>query len=194
MGKRGKPQGEKVGWKRLSTRYPFVTQWMRLRQDRVRIEGKGEFTFTYREAPDAVAVVPVTRDGEMVLLKQYRYTVDDWCYEVPAGGTHDRRASDLEEVARDELHEEIGATCGQLIAVTTAYTLNAISDELMHVYLALDVELAEEPKPEKTELIEVCPVPVAEALRMAHSGEIRDGMSALVIMLCEDMLREHGLV
>jgi ADP-ribose pyrophosphatase len=194
MSKRAKPEGEKAGWHRLSTRYPFVTQWMRLRQDRVRIANKGDFTFTYREAPAAVAVVPVTRDGKIVLLRQYRYTVDDWCLEVPAGGTHDRAGVALEEVAREELHEEVGATCDQLIHVTTTYTLNAISDEVMHIFLALGVDLSEKPQPEKTELIEAHPLPASEAVRMAHNGEIKDGMSALTILLCEDLLREKGLI
>ncbi|HKP54702.1 MAG TPA: NUDIX hydrolase [Chloroflexia bacterium] len=194
MSKRDKPLGATLGWKRLATRYPFVTQWLRLRQDRVRIEDKGDFTFTYREAPDAVAVVPVTRDRKIVLVRQYRYTVDDWCLEVPAGGTHDRTGIPLEEVALEELHEEIGATCerARLIPVAVTYTVNAISDEKLHLFLALDVELVARPQPEDTELLSVEAMPVAEALDMARLGKIKDSQSALSILLCEDLLRQYG--
>lgn len=53
-------------------------------------------------------IVPITKAGEMVLLRQYRYAVDEWCLEVPAGGTHDSGDASLEEVARKELREEVG--------------------------------------------------------------------------------------
>lgn len=196
MSKRNKSLGATLGWKRLATRYPFVTQWLRLRQDRVRIDGKGDFTFTYREAPDSVAVVPVTKDGKIVLVRQYRYTVDDWCLEVPAGGTHDRTGVPIEEVALEELHEEIGATCERerLIPVAVTYTVNAISDEKLHVFLALDVDLADRPQPEDTELLSVQVMPVAEAIDMARSGKIQDGQSALAILLCENLLRHYGYI
>ncbi len=194
MPRRDKPLGATLGWHRLATRYPFVTQWLRLRQDRVRIDSKGDFTFTYREAPDAVAIVPVTKDKKIVLVRQYRYTVDDWCLEVPAGGTHDRTGIPLLEVALEELHEEIGATCERerLIPVAVTYTVNAISDEKLHIFLALDVELKDQPQLEDTELLSVQPMPVTEAIDMARSGKIKDGQSALAILLCEDLLRHHG--
>lgn len=196
MTKHEKPLGAKLGWRRMATRYPFVTRWMRLRQDQVRIEGKGDFTFTYRTSPDAVAVVPVTSDGKIVLVRQYRYTVDDWCLEVPAGGSHDRRDFPLEEVAMEELREEIGATCEyeQLIHVGVTYTSNATSDEKLHTFLALEVDMRHKPQPEDTELLVVQPLPVAEVLSMARSGKIKDSQSALSILLCETLLRHYGYV
>lgn len=192
MNKQDKPLGAKLGWKRLSTSYPFVTPWLRLRQDRIHIEDKGEIAYTYRESNGAVGIVPITDDGQIVMIRQYRYTVDDWCLEIPAGGTHDREGVALEEVAREELREETGATCRELRRVASFYASIATSDEVGHVFLALGVEIDAQPHHESTEIIKVHPMPVAEVARLARTGQIKDGLSALCILLSEGNLRELG--
>ncbi len=194
MSKQEKPVGARLGWKVLETTYPYADEWRKLRQDRVHIEGEGEKTFTYAEQAGAVIIVPVTRDGRIALIRQYRYSVDDWCLEVPAGGMHDTGDASMEEVARKELNEELGATCESLQYVTCFYTLPPYSDEQCHVFLALGVDLKEQPDTEATEEIRVRPVPASEALKMARKGEINSSPSGLALFLCEDLLREHGYV
>jgi ADP-ribose pyrophosphatase len=115
-----------------------------------------------------------------------QYSVDDWCYEIPAGGLSPGLTP--EEVARRELSEEIGGTAAELQSVGQFFTSNVISNEVAHVYLATGVELGES-HPEPTELMEVHLVPVAEAVRMAREGEIADGPSALALLWCEPLLQ-----
>ena len=67
------------------------------------------------------------------------------------------------------------------------YTSNGISNEVAYVYLATGVEL-KEPSREPTELMEIQLVPIGEAMRMARSGEISDGPSALALLWCESLL------
>ncbi len=188
-----KPVGASAGWYLLETTYPFSTRWLRLRQDRVRLDGsEGEITFTYVDNEPAVIVVPVTAEGEVVLIRQYRYTVDEWCLEVPAGGTHDAEGVSLEEVARKELCEELGATCAGLDFVGMFYPNNGSSAQAFHVFFASGTQLGERQTLEDTEAIEIHPVPAGEALRLARGGQIKDGASALALLLCEDLLRERG--
>ena len=116
----------------------------------------------------------------------------DWCYEVPAGGLPPRldqsvRLVQSEEVARRELLEEVGGTAADVHFVGQFYTSNGISDEVAYVYLANGVELGESQR-EPTELMEVHLVPVDEAMRMARSGDISDGPSALALLWCERLL------
>lgn len=165
---------------------------MRVRQDRVEVEGKGETIYAYAERAESVIIIPVTKDKEVVLVRQYRYPVDEWCLEVPAGGTHDTGNASLDDVVRKELKEEIGATDGRLEHVTFFYPSNSMSNEKCHVYLALDVELSQEPKTEETESIEMQIVPVAEALHLARTGQIKTGPCALALLLCEERLKQHG--
>jgi 8-oxo-dGTP pyrophosphatase MutT (NUDIX family) len=115
-----------------------------------------------------------------------QYSVDDWGYEVPAGGLSPGLTA--EEVARRELSEEIGGTAAELRYVGQFYTSNGISNEVAHVYLATGVELRE-PHPEPTGLMEIRLVPLAEAIRMAREGEISDGPSALALLWCESLLQ-----
>jgi hypothetical protein len=69
------------------------------------------------------------------------------------------------------------------------YVSNGVSNEVCRIYLATGVELGEN-NPEKSELVNVVAVPYHDALRMAHSGEIIDGPSALALMLCETYLNK----
>jgi ADP-ribose pyrophosphatase len=186
-----KPRGAANGWERLGTEYPLETPWLRLRRDRVLRHGE-EIQFTYVESPGAVGVVPLTDTGEVVLIRQYRYAADECLTEIPAGGMHDAQGRSLEEVARCELQQEIGATCRALEYIARFYTAVGQTDQAYHVFLALGVSLDGEQELEPTEDIELWPVPVSEALRMARAGEITDGTSALALLLCEPRLRELG--
>jgi ADP-ribose pyrophosphatase len=112
--------------------------------------------------------------------------VDDWCYEVPAGGLS--RDLTPEEAARRELLEEVGGRAADLRHIGQFYTSNGISNDVAYVYLATGVELGETQR-ELTELMEIRLVPVEEALRMAREGEITDGPSALALLWCEAILK-----
>jgi ADP-ribose pyrophosphatase len=192
MGASDKPQGSKLGWRVLKTAYPFENEICKLRNDRIRVEGHGETSYAYLERADAIIVVPVTIDGRIVLLRQYRYPVDEWCWEVPAGGSHDTGDAPLEEVVRKEMKEEIGATCATLEYINFFYSSNSMSDEKCHVYLALGVELKQKPDSEATESLEMHPMPAAEAIKLARGGRVKTAPCALSLLLCEDALRRHG--
>ena len=192
MGRKAdKPEGARSGWKLLRSETRFEDDLQRLRDDEVELAGGKRIHYAYLERADAVIVVPITSAGEMILLKQYRYTVDEWCLEVPGGGMHDAAAADLEEVARKELREEVGATAQELRAVGFFYPANAMSDETCHVFLAEGVEFTGEQKTEASETIEIERVSVRAGLELARSGAIKTGPSALAILLCEPFLARY---
>ena len=126
------------------------------------------------------------------MVKQYRYAVDEWCLEVPAGGTHDTGDAPLEEVAKKELREEIGATAKSLTYVDFFYSANALSDEKCHVFLAEGVELSKERETEAGETIEVQLVSIAKAIELARTGAMKTGPCALAVLLCESRLAQLG--
>jgi ADP-ribose pyrophosphatase len=189
-------------WETLSSRYLWQSRWYKLRQDQVRTQDGHEFTYTIIDHPGAVWVVPVTAEGQVILIRHYRYTVDDWCYEVPAGGLpsvsskaglpHLSTSSSLaqaEEMARRELLEDVGGTATDLQHVGHFYTTNGISNETAYVYLATGVELGETSR-EPAELMETYLVSLEEAMRMAREGEISDGPSALALLWCGSLLQQ----
>ncbi len=189
-----KPTGALLGWQVLASHHPYDGPVNRLRVDRVAIPGRGEIRYSYLERGESVIIVPVTTNGRMALIRQYRYPVDQHCYELPAGCCRDTGGAPLEEVARKELREEIGATAGSLEAVTWFYSSSSISDEVCHIFLALDVVLDQETDMEPGEHIDLLLLPVAEAFALVRRGEMKTGTCALAILHCEERLRRAGLV
>ena len=183
-----KPNGEKAGWKLLGSVTRFENEICRLREDQIELKGGRKSDYAYLERDAAVIVVPVTTAGEIVLIKQYRYPVDEWCLEVPAGGTHDSGDAALEEVARKELREEVGGSAKSLTYVTSFYPANSLTDEKCHVYLAQGVELSKNPKTESTEDIQTQLLPAEKAMELARSGAIKTAPCALALLLCEPLL------
>lgn len=172
----------------LSRHYLWQSRWYNVRQDQLRTQDGSELIYTVIEKPAAVWIVPVTVQGKLVLINQYRYPVDEWCLEVPAGNVEP--GTDPALMAARELREEIGGTAERLVPVTDFFTMNGIGDEIAFIFLARGVTLGE-PEREPTEHITLCEMPVEDALRMAHAGEIKDGLSALAILLSETALREY---
>jgi ADP-ribose pyrophosphatase len=176
--------GSRSPWKTLASGRIYENPWFALRQDQVQTHTGAEIIYTFMEHPGAVGVVPVTPQGDLVLIRSYRYTVKDWCWEIPMGG---RDHEDLAVVARKELLEEVGGVCQQLEYINYFYANNGVSDIRCDVFLAYGIELGQS-QPEETELIEIRVLSKDEVFRMARAGEITDGMSALSLFLCEPYL------
>jgi len=185
-----KPNGVAVGWQRLTTDYPYTHPIFRIRRDKVRWPDGHVAPYTYVQGTGAVWVVPVTTEGQVVLIRQFRYTVDDWCWEVPAGGYHDFTGDPI-DLAKRELAEEVGGESDDWHYVGSFRPGTSIIDELCHIVLARGVRLDREPQPEPGEIIQVHLVEPERALEMARNGEIVDGHSALALLRCTSYLKPH---
>ena len=159
----------------------LATPWRNLDIDTLTTHTGATIEYSYFSVPDAVWVVPLTRDGEIVLVRQYRHPVRDWCLEIPAGALGDEP---MEAAVARELREEIGGTAGELRSMGAFYSSSAHLTLRGNVFLALDVELTE-PAYEDTELMTTLRVPAVLALDMARRGEVNEGQSALALLFCE---------
>lgn len=174
-------------FKTLSSKIAWSCPWYAVRQDKILLPNGSQGVYnTVTKAP-AVWIVPVTPEGQIVLCYSYRHTVDDWCWELPAGSL--KPGQTLTEAAREELHEEVGGRCRTLKHLGQFYTANGICDEVGHYFLATGVTLAA-PAHEPAEVIEVHLKPIETVLRMAQVGQISDAPSALVLLQCADRLRQ----
>jgi ADP-ribose pyrophosphatase len=187
--KKDKPisDGAKSPIATVSSTTAWTSPWYRVRQDKVMLPDGSQGVFNVVEHPGATWIIPVTEMGEIVLVRHYRYTVDDWCWEIPAGGIKDGLS--LEETALAELKEEVGGTASSIQYVGQFYTSNGISNEVAHIFLASGVQLGE-PNHEPAEVMEIRAMPIEKVMKMARRNEISDGPSALALLLCETKLRE----
>ncbi len=185
-----KPNAVRQGWDIRASRHLYRSHWYNVRQDDIRLPGGQEITFTQIEHPGFASVVPVTPEGEVVLIYSYRYTVDDWVWEIPAGGLGNKPGITPLAVAQEELAEEVGGVATDWRPVGSYYAAVGSSNVRAHVFLATGVQLRGAQHLESTEIIQVRRVSVAEALRMARSGAMQDGQSAFALLLCEPLLYE----
>lgn len=174
-------------FKVLSSRVVWSCPWYQVRQDDILTPDGQPGIYNVVEKAEAVWVVPVTRDGHLAMIYQYRYTVDDWCWEIPAGSV--KKEQTLEMAAGEELHEEVGGTAGHLAYIGRFYLANGICNEVGHIYLATGVILGDTHH-EAAEVMQVHLKPIIEALQMAREGLISDGPTALALLLCAEKLQE----
>jgi len=169
----------------LSTRIAWTCPWYNIRQDEIRLPDGSSGTYNVIQKPPSVWIVPITKDGNIILLHHYRYTIDDYCWEVPAGGIKEGQTP--AQAAREELREEAGGRSADWTNIGPLYTSNGITNEIGHIFLAKNVILGQ-PEHEPTEILEVYQKPISEVLQMALSNLINDGSSALAILLCQNHL------
>lgn len=130
--------------------------------------------------PGSVAALPVLSDGRVVLVRQYRYAVDAFVWELPAGR---RDPGETPEAgARRELEEEVGLRAGALEPISTFWTTPGFCDEVMYLFRATDLERVPA-RPEDDERIEQHTFSLAAALQMIRSGEIREGKTLVALLL-----------
>lgn len=159
----------------------WQSPWYALREDYVRFPDGSEGPYTVIEKAPSVYVVPVTNDGMVVLIRNFRYTLNRWLWEVPAGGL--QPGFTPRQMAAKELREEVGGSAREFQPTGSFYTMPGIGNEQAHVFLARGVELGE-PELEPAEVIERHLKPVGEVIRMAQANEMQDGLSALAVLLC----------
>jgi ADP-ribose pyrophosphatase len=192
MASHTRPRAAQAGYRTLETWERFQNEMMILREDRLALPGGKEMAYAYVERGPAVIVVPVTAGGEIVLIRQYRYPVDEFCLEVPAGTARDARDLSLQEVAAKELCEEVGASCEQLERIGSFFSNSSMTDEECHIFLGTGAVLLREPKPEPSEKIEIVLKSAPDALELARAGQMRTGPAALAVLLAEMHFRRLG--
>jgi len=172
-------------YKTLSSRIAWSCPWYSVRQDEIELPNGETAVYHTVVKEAAVWIIPVTPAREIILIRQYRYTVDDWCWEIPAGTKKPEQT--LEAAALAELREETGGVPAQMAYVGQFYLVNGICNEVGHIFLATGVELGPTAH-EAAEVMAVHTLPVVEVFRMARAGEITDGPSALALFLCENRI------
>ena len=184
-----KPNALSLGVSIQSTTYPFRNQFLTLRQDKLIWPDGQTGSYSYVEIKPVVLIVPVTTTRDVVLIRQYRYTIDDWVWEIPAGGSHDFEGDDLAELARRELREEVGGEAEALTYVGIFHPAIGKFDADFHLYLATGVTLGQA-TPEPGEMIQVHCFSIDKALEMARDGTMTSSSSAYALLRCEPRLRE----
>ena len=125
-----------------------------------------------------VAVVPLDQQLNTWLVGQYRYTLDDYSWEIPEGGCP--LGTDPLDTAKRELIEETGIRAQQWEKILDFHTSNSVTDEAGIAYLATGLTFGEA-EPEDTEELMIKQLPLAEAIEWVWNGKITDALSIMAL-------------
>lgn len=179
-------------WITCSRKIVYENPWIRLEHhDVINPAGEpgiyGKVCFKGR----AVGIIPVDTRGNTWLVGQHRYTLGQWSWEIPMGGSP--AGEDPADTARRELLEETGLRAGSLQQIQTLHTSNSVTDEAGYVFLARDLEPGEAAPEASEQDMQVKKLPLAEAIRMAREGEITDAISVAGLLELALGAREYGI-
>ena len=136
----------------------------------------GELAVEVVRHPGSVVLIPVTTDGTLMLVRQYRHPIGRWVWELPAGTL--KPGEDIEHAAIRECHEEIGLIPARLESVGSFYPSPGFCDEIMHFFRATDLRppgaADEAAHQDEDEDLEPRAFTRAQVRDMMTSGEIVD--------------------
>lgn len=162
-------------WKTLSHRKVYENPWMQVIENRVIYPtgGKGIYGKVCFKNK-AVGIIPIDDQGFTWLVGQHRYTVNEYSWEIPMGGSGDD--VDLLRAAQRELREETGLSAARWRQIAFLHTSNSITDEEGVVFIAQDLQTGETDFDE-TEQLDIQRIPLSQAIRLAMEGKITDAIS-----------------
>ena len=162
-------------WMRLARRSAYANPWLEvLHDDVLRPDGSPGIYGVVHLRNAAVGVVVLDDDDRVLLVGQYRYTLDEYSWEIPEGGVP--FDEDLVDGARRELREETGFEAAEWRLLFRFALSNSVTDEVGAIFLATGLTPGVA-TPEPSEELAVRWVALDEALAMIDSGELTDLMS-----------------
>ena len=171
---------EDGSWRTLGREYVYRSPWCSFRVDGVELPDGRSIDYGVLESGGFAAVVALTEENEVVLVRQWRQPLGQFTLELPSGGVD--AGEDAGEAARRELLEEAGYRAEGLERLTSVHMSTGRSTEVGHVFRCLAVKDGRGPAPEPTEFIRVVEVPFGEALGMVGDGRISDAATVLGLL------------
>jgi 8-oxo-dGTP pyrophosphatase MutT (NUDIX family) len=176
-------------WERLRSERLLETPYFALRSDRLRLpDGEIKDPYYVVERPDAAIIFPLTREGEVVLVRQYRPPLQRMELGLPAGLVEEGERP--EAAARRELLEETGYSGDEWEPLGSLASSPSLKDNWAYLFLARGVEASAPPDPDEHELVETVKVPAEDLLDLVRSGEIVSSSGVAAIMLALERLKE----
>ena len=172
--------------KQLSFDYKFKGRIINLRVDEALLPNGATATREVVEHNGGICVVPITENGEVLMVEQYRYPYGEVILEIPAG-KRDGNEEPLEGGKR-ELREETGAVAENYTFLGELYPTPGYCGEVIYMYLATGLSFGET-DPDEDEFLNVKKIPLEKAVEMIMKGEIKDAKTQTAILKVERMLK-----
>jgi len=162
-------------WQTLHRKQVYDNPWIEVYEDQVINPRGGEGIYGKVSFKNlAIGVIPIDKEMHTWLIGQYRYTLDEYSWEIPMGGGS--RANSPLESAKRELKEETGLSAQRWKNIMRIHTSNSVTDEEGFVFLAQDLTPGET-EFDDTEDLQIRRLPLSEAIQLVMDGHITDAIS-----------------
>lgn len=178
----GTRKGDKMSehLKRLKRELKFKGAIIDFYQDTMEIDGNHTATWDFINHKGAAAVVPVTKEGKILMVRQYRNALDRYTLEIPAGALDAVDEPGIECASR-ELEEETGYKSNNLEWLITLRTTVAFCNEKIEVFVARDL-IPSHQHLDEDEFIDLKEYTLDELKEKIFSGEIEDSKTVSALM------------
>ncbi len=174
--------------KQISTKTVYNGQIVNVRNDIAELKNGKHVRREVVEHPGGVAIVPVNEKGQVYMVRQYRYPMEEELLEIPAGKLE--YGEDHYNCAVRELSEETGCAAGKLIFLGSTYPSPGYSREILYIYLATDL-VGGEMHLDEDEFLSVEAIPMDTLVDKIMSGEIKDGKTIIGILKAKKYLEQN---
>lgn len=186
------PEGDRPGmplkpWRKLRQSFELKNPWWTYRKDDVMLPTGREGEYHFVHVNGSSMIIPITDDGDIVMVNQYRYLASRDSVEFPCGSVKD--GSTYEQTAYEELSEETGFHAGQLEYIAEFNPYNGVTDELCRIFIAERLTPVDA-QPDDTEEFQRIILSYADLERRIKAGEIWDGMTLAAWALISDRLSD----
>ena len=171
--------------KQLETETVYEGRIVDIKRDVVLLQNGNEADREVVLHPGGVGIIPVTHDGKVLMVRQFRYPMEEELLEVPAGKLDS--GEDPLECAVRELSEETGCTAGRYVDLGKIYPSPGFCRETLYLYLALDLSYGEMHLDEN-ELLSVEAIELDKLVDMIMANELYDAKSIIAIMKAKKYL------
>ncbi len=161
-------------WKKLSEEILFKNSWWTYKRDQYELPSGKVGEYNYVHIGGSAMTVPITKDGRVMLVNQYRYFNRRESLEFPCGSVKESMSHD--ETASHELLEETGYASGRWLLAGEFNPYNGVTNEICKVYVARELQYVGG-TPDDTEEFELVTLTANEVDEKIRSGEIWDGMT-----------------
>lgn len=173
----------------MKTERIYEGKILNLRIDTVELPDKKYSKREIIEHPGAVAIIAITEDNELVLVKQFRKAVEKTLLELPAGKLEIGEAP--EECAKRELLEETGFSAKEMKYLCEFYTSPGFCNEKMYLFLAEGLVKGKS-NPDNDEYIEVYKKKLDELYHMVINGDILDSKTIIGIYTAKALIKNRN--
>jgi 8-oxo-dGTP pyrophosphatase MutT (NUDIX family) len=177
-------------WKTLSSEYLFNDLWFKVRREVCETPG-GKIVDPYYvyEFPTWVGAVPITEDGKIVMVRQYRHALGETNLEIP-GGCVDDTDKDFQEAIARELLEETGYSFSSYDYLGRISPNPSTNTNLLHMFLARGGKKTAEQALDENEEIEIVLLTIDELKQLLRENKIVQSMHVSCILYALEKLGE----